>query len=85
VIIGWLRKTFLCKTKRQIYDFEHTTAPLNYGLVYPIPLLIFTIISVYSCISSFILIPGIFYFFFSYLVQKNNVIYKNVKVKKNNN
>ncbi|ORY33670.1 DUF221-domain-containing protein [Neocallimastix californiae] len=84
VVIGWLKKRFLCKTKRQIYDFEHATEPLNYGMVYPVPLLIFTIVSVYSCLSSFILIPGIFYFFFSYLVQKNNIIYKNVKKWENN-
>jgi len=80
IAIGWLKRKFLFKTKRQIYDYEHATMPLNYGLVYPMPLLIFTIVTVYSCISSFILIPGIFYFFFAYLNQKNNILYINVKV-----
>jgi len=80
IAIGWLKRKFLFKTKRQIWDYEHTTDPLNYGLVYPLPLLIFTIISVYSCISSLIMIPGILYFFVAYINQKNNILYRNVKV-----
>jgi len=80
IAIGWLKRKFLLKTKRQIWDYEHTTIPLNYGMVYPLPLLIFTIISVYSCISSLVMIPGVLYFFFSYLNQKNNILYRNVKV-----
>ncbi|ORX59307.1 DUF221-domain-containing protein [Piromyces finnis] len=84
IVIGWLKRKFIFKTKRQIWDYEHTTIPLNYGLVYPMPLLIFTIILVYSCISSFILIPGVLYFFFNYLNQKNHILYINVKQWENN-
>lgn len=84
IAIGWLKRKFLFKTKRQIWDYEHTTDPLNYGLVYPLPLLIFTIISVYSCISSLIMIPGILYFFVAYINQKNNILYRNVKRWENN-
>ena len=67
-------KVFKRRTARQVHDrFE--PARINYGLMLPIPLLIFVLVLTYSIVRRWILLFGLIYFCTSYLVFKYQLLY----------
>jgi calcium permeable stress-gated cation channel len=67
-------RVFVTRTPR---DFAELNAPpmINYGVVYPQAILIFTIIILYSVVQPLILIFGAIYFGVAYIVYKYKLLF----------
>ncbi|KAI8608083.1 hypothetical protein BC830DRAFT_39856 [Chytriomyces sp. MP71] len=66
-------------TPRQIHEMNLATSYLNFGILYPIHILIFIIGLVYSVVAPIILIPTAVYFGVGYLVYRNQLLFVYVK------
>ncbi len=73
-LVNFFLNPFLSLTQRQS-DETKTSVPFDFGNVVPGILLVFSITIGYSCICPLIIIVGLFYFFFSYFVYKNDLLY----------
>ncbi|KAJ3193907.1 hypothetical protein HK101_003887 [Irineochytrium annulatum] len=71
---GWRKRT-----PREMNEMNIATSYLNFGILYPIHLLVFIIVLCYSVLAPLILIPGTIYFGVGYLVFKNQLLYVYVK------
>ncbi|KAJ3348291.1 hypothetical protein HDU83_001421, partial [Entophlyctis luteolus] len=73
----------LCKisdmTPRQIHEMNLYTSYLNFGILYPMPILIFVIGLLYSVIAPLIMIPTTLYFGLGYMVYRNQLLFVYVK------
>ncbi|KAJ3046953.1 hypothetical protein HK097_000372, partial [Rhizophlyctis rosea] len=70
---------FFLKTPREFHDLDLYTSYLNYGILYPMHVIIFVIILCYSVIAPLILIPGIFYFAIAWVVYRNQLLFVYIK------
>lgn len=73
----WRRRT--CRTPREFFHLNRETSYIDYGVYYPYHLNMLVICIVYSVQAPIILIPGLFYFGFGYLVYKHQLVYVYVK------
>lgn len=73
----WRKRT--CKTPREFFQLNRETAYIDYGVYYPYHLNMLVICIVYSVQAPIILIAGLFYFGFGYLVYKHQLVYVYVK------
>lgn len=76
IIIRGFYHLFICSTPREHAENRAPWA-FNYGIGYPAPLLIFTIVFEYSLINPLILLFGTIYFCFTYVVYKYQFLYGN--------
>ncbi|KAJ3239020.1 hypothetical protein HDU78_003085 [Chytriomyces hyalinus] len=67
------------KTPRQLHEMNLMTSYLNFGILYPIHILIFIIALVYSVVAPIILLPATIYFGLGYLVYRNQLLFVYVK------
>ncbi|KAG0947779.1 hypothetical protein G6F32_006052 [Rhizopus arrhizus] len=74
LIVRGFNHTFFCKTPREHAE-NRTPWSFNYGIGYPVPLLIFVVVLEYSCISPLILLFGTIYFCFTFFVYKYQFLY----------
>ncbi|KAI9270957.1 hypothetical protein EDC94DRAFT_534451 [Helicostylum pulchrum] len=74
VIVRGFYHLFICSTPREHAENRAPWA-FNYGIGYPAPLLIFTIVFEYSLINPVILLFGTVYFCFTYVVYKYQFLY----------
>ncbi|KAG2228857.1 hypothetical protein BDF21DRAFT_422864 [Thamnidium elegans] len=74
IIIRGFYHLFICSTPREHAENRAPWA-FNYGIGYPAPLLIFTIVFEYSLINPVILLFGTVYFCFTYVVYKYQFLY----------
>lgn len=81
VIIRGFYHLFICSTPREHAENRAPWA-FNYGIGYPAPLLIFTIVFEYSLINPVILLFGTIYFCFTYVVYKYQFLYGKLNKKK---
>ncbi|KAK4513964.1 transport between ER and Golgi ATPase protein [Mucor velutinosus] len=74
IIVRGFTHMFLCRTPR---EHAENRAPwsFNYGIGYPVPLLVFAIVFEYSLICPIILLFGTVYFCFTYVVYKYQFLY----------
>lgn len=74
IIIRGFYHLFICSTPR---EYAENRAPwaFNYGIGYPVPLLVFAIVFEYSLICPIILLFGTVYFCFTYVVYKYQFLY----------
>ncbi|OBZ88317.1 Calcium permeable stress-gated cation channel 1 [Choanephora cucurbitarum] len=74
IVVRGFDYLFLCSTPR---EYAENKAPwsFNYGIGYPAPLLVFAIVFEYSLINPLILLFGVVYFCFTYLVYKYQFLY----------
>ncbi|OAD07867.1 hypothetical protein MUCCIDRAFT_135153, partial [Mucor lusitanicus CBS 277.49] len=74
IIIRGFYHLFICSTPR---EYAENRAPwaFNYGIGYPVPLLVFAIVFEYSLICPLILLFGTVYFCFTYVVYKYQFLY----------
>lgn len=73
LLLNWVYRMF-AKTPR---DYAEINAPptINFGILYPLPIVIFCICITYSVISPIILVFGLIYFAFGYIVLKYQFLY----------
>ncbi|KAJ3021524.1 UNVERIFIED_CONTAM: hypothetical protein HDU68_009591 [Siphonaria sp. JEL0065] len=80
VILIW---NAFCKysnlTPRQMHEMNLATSYLNFGILYPIHILIFIIGLLYSVVAPLILIPATIYFALGYVVYRNQLLFVYVK------
>ncbi|KAI7906249.1 uncharacterized protein BX663DRAFT_540836 [Cokeromyces recurvatus] len=74
IIIRGFNHLFICKTPRQHAENRAPWA-FNYGIGYPVPLLVFAIVFEYSLISPLVLLFGTVYFCFTFVVYKYQFLY----------
>ncbi|KAJ3232428.1 hypothetical protein HDU81_002980 [Chytriomyces hyalinus] len=67
------------KTPRQVHEMNLMTSYLNFGILYPIHILIFIIALIYSVVAPLILLPATIYFGLGYLVYRNQLLFVYVK------
>lgn len=74
IIPHFFLRLFVTRTPR---DFAELNAPpmINYGVVYPQSILIFTIVLLYSVVQPLILIFGAIYFGMAYVVYKYKLLF----------
>ncbi|ORY37990.1 DUF221-domain-containing protein [Rhizoclosmatium globosum] len=66
-------------TPRQMHEMNLSTSYLNFGILYPIHILIFIIGLLYSIVAPLILIPATVYFGFGYIVYRHQLLFVYVK------
>ncbi|KAI9326012.1 hypothetical protein BDR26DRAFT_1013593 [Obelidium mucronatum] len=66
-------------TPRQMHEMNLATSYLNFGILYPIHILIFIIGLLYSVVAPLILIPATIYFAIGYVVYRNQLLFVYVK------
>ncbi|KAJ3322200.1 hypothetical protein HDV06_003260 [Boothiomyces sp. JEL0866] len=66
-------------TPREFLELSNLNSYLNYGWIYPFQILIFLIVISYSVISPLVVLPGVVYFAFGYIVYKNQLMYVYIK------
>ncbi|KAJ3066415.1 hypothetical protein HDU98_010304 [Podochytrium sp. JEL0797] len=66
-------------TPRQMNEMNLSTSYLNFGILYPLHILIFIIGLLYSVVAPIILIPATVYFAFGYVVYRNQLLFVYVK------
>ncbi|KAI9346027.1 hypothetical protein DFJ73DRAFT_485148 [Zopfochytrium polystomum] len=72
-------KRWTHKTPREIHEENLSTSYLNFGMLYPLHILIFIIVLLYSVVAPLILIPGTIYFGLGLLIYRNQLLYVYVK------
>jgi hypothetical protein len=77
LLYSWRKRT--CKTPREFFHLNRETAYIDYGVYYPYHLNLLVICLVYSVQAPVILIAGLFYFGFGYIVYKHQLVYVYVK------
>ncbi|KAI9208568.1 uncharacterized protein BJ171DRAFT_489378 [Polychytrium aggregatum] len=70
---------FFSFTPRDFHEGSLTTSYLNYGALYPFPLLVFVIISCYAVIAPLVLLPGTLFFLIGWVVYRNQLLFVYVK------
>ncbi|KAJ3078511.1 hypothetical protein HDU99_000545, partial [Rhizoclosmatium hyalinum] len=63
----------------QMHEMNLSTSYLNFGILYPIHILIFIIGLLYSIVAPLILIPATVYFGFGYIVYRHQLLFVYVK------
>ncbi|KAJ3258734.1 hypothetical protein HK103_003328 [Boothiomyces macroporosus] len=66
-------------TPREFLELSNINSYLNYGWIYPFQILMFLIVISYAVISPLVLLPGVVYFAFAYVVYKNQLMYVYIK------
>ncbi|KAJ3020830.1 hypothetical protein HKX48_000130 [Thoreauomyces humboldtii] len=79
IMIIQLVGRWVCKTPRDFHELSIFSSSLNYGILYPIHVLIFVIVICYSTIAPLILIPGASYFAVGWFVYRNQMLFVYVK------
>lgn len=74
----FIHKRFIT-TPRQYHDLNFYTSYLNYGILYPLHVLLFVVVICYSIIAPLIIIPGSIYFGLGWLIFKNQLMFVYVK------
>ncbi|KAI9028654.1 hypothetical protein DFJ74DRAFT_496688 [Hyaloraphidium curvatum] len=77
MLYAWRRRN--CRTPREFFQLNRETAYIDYGVYYPYHLNMLVICIVYSVQAPIILLAGMFYFGFGYLVYKHQLVYVYVK------
>ncbi|KAI8825638.1 uncharacterized protein EV422DRAFT_134538 [Fimicolochytrium jonesii] len=70
---------WVCQTPRDFHGLSILSSSLNYGMLYPIHVLIFVIVICYSTIAPIILVPGSLYFALGWFVFRNQLLFVYVK------
>ncbi|KND05124.1 uncharacterized protein SPPG_00794 [Spizellomyces punctatus DAOM BR117] len=70
---------WLIKTPREFHELSIYSSYLNYGMLYPMHVLIFIIVICYSIIAPLILLPGAIYFALGWVVYRNQLLFVYVK------
>ncbi|KAJ3290220.1 hypothetical protein HK104_006910 [Borealophlyctis nickersoniae] len=70
---------YLMKTPREFHELSMFTSYVDYGVLYPIHVIIFVIVICYSTMAPLVLLPGAVYFAMGWLVYRNQLLFVYVK------
>lgn len=73
-LFNFLITPFIKKSRRQKLELRYVQ-PINFGIVIPDALIIFSIVISYSLISPIIIFVGLFFYILTYFVYKNDLLY----------
>ncbi|KAI9105011.1 hypothetical protein DFS34DRAFT_575907, partial [Phlyctochytrium arcticum] len=79
IMIVILFGRWLVKTPRDFHNLSIFSSYINYGMLYPMHVLILIIVICYSSIAPFILLPAAAYFALAWVVYRNQLLYVYVK------
>ncbi|KAJ3038080.1 hypothetical protein HDV00_001041, partial [Rhizophlyctis rosea] len=67
------------RTPREFHNLSLATSYLNYGILYPMHVIIFVITLCYSVIAPLILVPAVAYYAIAWVVYRNQLLFVYVK------